>query len=58
MAANLIISEGQKIQKYYKNNVLGAQKLLDAYENTTVKNFIFLTAIYKEDNIKFLKILK
>ena len=31
LAANLIIGEGQrKPKKYYKNNVLGTEKLLDA----------------------------
>ena len=51
LAANLIISEGQKKpKKYYRNNVLGTKKLLDACENTTIKNFIFSStaAIYKE----------
>tara|TARA_B100001057_G_C22851385_1_gene951119 strand:- start:2364 stop:3341 length:978 start_codon:yes stop_codon:yes gene_type:complete len=51
LAANLIIGEGQKKpKKYYKNNVLGTQKLLDACKNTTVKNFIFSStaAVYKE----------
>ena len=51
LAANLIIGEGQKKpKKYFKNNVLGTQKLLDACKNTTVKNFIFSStaAIYKE----------
>ncbi len=51
LAANLIIEEGQKKpKKYYKNNVLGTQKLLDACKNTTVKNFIFSStaAVYKE----------
>ncbi len=51
LAANLIIGEGQKKpKKYFKNNVLGTQKLLNACKNTTVKNFIFSSsaAIYKE----------
>ena len=51
LAANLIISEGQKKpKKYYRNNVLGTKKLLEACENTTIKNFIFSStaAIYKE----------
>jgi len=55
LAANLIIGEGQKKpKKYYKNNVLGTQKLLYACKNTTVKNFIFSStaAIYKEGQYK------
>tara|TARA_B110000211_G_C14051095_1_gene541264 strand:+ start:251 stop:1225 length:975 start_codon:yes stop_codon:yes gene_type:complete len=51
LAANLIISEGQKKrEKYYKNNVEGTKKLLEACKNTNVKNFIFSStaAIYKE----------
>ena len=55
LAANLIIGEGQrKPKKYYKNNVLGTKKLLDACKNTTVKNFIFSStaAIYKEGQYK------
>ena len=55
LAANLIIGEGQKKpKKYYKNNVLGTQHLLDACKNTTVKNFIFSStaAIYKEGQYK------
>ena len=55
LAANLIISEGQrKPNKYYKNNVLGTKKLLDACKDTTIKNFIFSStaAIYKEGQYK------
>ena len=55
LAANLIISEGQrKPKKYYKNNVLGTKRLLDACKNTTIKNFIFSStaAIYKEGQYK------
>ncbi len=51
LAANLIIGEGQKKpEKYYKNNVLGTQKLLEACQKTNVKNLIFSStaAIYKE----------
>ena len=51
LAANLIIAEGQqKPKKYYKNNVLGTNKLLAACKKTTVRNFIFSStaAIYKE----------
>ncbi len=55
LAANLIISEGQKKpKKYYKNNVLGTKKLLDACKKSTVKNIIFSStaAIYKEGQFK------
>jgi UDP-glucose 4-epimerase len=55
LAANLIIGEGQKKpKKYYKNNVLGTKKLLDACKNCSVKNFIFSStaAIYKEGQYK------
>ncbi len=55
LAANLIIEESQKKpKKYYKNNVLGTKKILEACANTTVKNFIFSStaAIYKEGQYK------
>ena len=55
LAANLIIGEGQrKPKKYFKNNVLGTENLLDACKDTTVKNFIFSStaAIYKEGQYK------
>ena len=55
LAANLIIGEGQKKpKKYFKNNVLGTQKILEASKKTTVKNFIFSStaAIYKEGQYK------
>ncbi len=55
LAANLIIGEGQKKpKKYYKNNVLGTNKLLESCKNSTVKNFIFSStaAIYKEGQYK------
>ena len=55
LAAHLIIGEGQKKpKKYYKNNVLGTKKLMEACKNSTVKNFIFssTTAIYKEGQYK------
>jgi UDP-glucose 4-epimerase len=51
LAANLIISESQKKpKKYFKNNVTGTKKLLNASKKTNVKNFIFSStaAIYKE----------
>ena len=55
LAAHLIIAEGQKKpKKYFKNNVLGTQKILEACKKTTVKNFIFSStaAIYKEGQYK------
>ena len=55
LAANLIIGEGQKKpKKYYKNNVLGTKKLLEACKNSMVKNLIFSStaAIYKEGQYK------
>ena len=54
LAANLIISEGEKYpKKYYRNNVLGTQNLLKACINSTIKNFIFSsTAIYKDGQFK------
>ena len=55
LAANLIIGEGQKNpKKYFKNNVLGTKKLLNACKNTNVKNLIFSStaAIYKEGQYK------
>ena len=55
LAANLIIGESQKKpKKYYKNNVLGTKKILEASINTTIKNIIFSStaAIYKEGQYK------
>tara|TARA_Y100000591_G_C21736871_1_gene647102 strand:- start:109 stop:1086 length:978 start_codon:yes stop_codon:yes gene_type:complete len=55
LAAHLIIGEGQKKpKKYFKNNVLGTQKILEACKKTAVKNFIFSStaAIYKEGQYK------
>ena len=55
LAANLIISEGEKYpKKYYRNNVLGTQNLLKACSNSTIKNFIFSStaAIYKDGQFK------
>ena len=55
LAANLIISEGEKYpKKYYMNNVLGTQNLLKACSNSTIKNFIFSStaAIYKDGQFK------
>ena len=55
LAANLIISEGEKYpKKYYRNNVIGTQNLLKACSNSTIKNFIFSStaAIYKDGQFK------
>ena len=55
LAANLIISEGEKNpKKYYKNNVVGTQNLLKACSNSSIKNFIFSStaAIYKDGQFK------
>ena len=55
LAANLIISEGEKYpKKYFRNNVLGTKNLLRACENTTIKNFIFSStaAVYKDGQYK------
>jgi UDP-glucose 4-epimerase len=55
LAASLIISEGQKKpKKYYKNNVIGTKKLIEACKDSSVKNFIFSStaAIYKDGQYK------
>ena len=55
LAANLIISEGEKKpNKYFKNNVIGTKKLLSACQNTLIKNFIFSStaAVYKDGQYK------
>ncbi len=55
LAANLIIAESEKYpKKYYKNNVIGTQKLLKACKNSSIKNFIFSStaAIYKDGQYK------
>ena len=55
LAANLIIEEGQKKpKKYFKNNVYGTKKLLEACQKTTVRNFIFSStaAIYQDGQNK------
>jgi UDP-glucose 4-epimerase len=48
------VKDKEKPNKYYKNNVLGTKKLLDACKDTTIKNFIFSStaAIYKEGQYK------
>ena len=55
LAANLVISEGEKKpKKYFNNNVTGTQKILTACKKSTVKNFIFSStaAIYQEGQFK------
>ena len=55
LAANLIISEGEKYpKKYFKNNVTGTQNLLKACSDSTIKNIIFSStaAIYKDGQFK------
>ena len=55
LAANLIISEGEKYpKKYFKNNVTGTKNLLKACSDSTIKNFIFSStaAIYKDGQFK------
>ena len=55
LAANLIISEGEKYPKsYYKNNVLGTKSLVSACIGTNVRNFIFSStaAVYKDGSYK------
>ena len=55
LAANLIISEGEKYpKKYFRNNVLGTKNLLRSCENTTIKNFVFSStaAVYKDGQYK------
>ena len=51
LAASLIIGVGEKYpKKYYKNNVIGTQNILNACKGTTVSNFIFSStaAVYKD----------
>ena len=51
LAASLIVGKGEKYPKlYYKNNVLGTKKVLNAIKGTFVKNFIFSStaAVYKD----------
>ena len=55
LAANLIITEGEKYpKKYYRNNVVGTQNLLKACSNSNIRNFIFSStaAIYKDGQFK------
>ena len=51
LAANLIVSEGEKYpKKYFRNNVLGTKNLLKACKNTSLKNLVFSStaAVYKD----------
>jgi len=55
LAAALSVGEGEKNpKKYYKINVEGTKKLLNALINTGVKNFIFSStcAVYKDGSSK------
>ena len=55
LAANLIIGEGErKPKKYFKTNVTGTKKLLEACKKTSVRNIIFSStaAIYKDGQFK------
>ena len=55
LAANLIISEGEKYpKKYFRNNVLGTKNLLSACEKSNVRNIVFSStaAIYKDGQHK------
>ena len=55
LAAKLIIGEGEKKpKKYFKNNVIGTKKLLEACEKSLIKNFIFSStaAVYKDGQFK------
>jgi UDP-glucose 4-epimerase len=52
LAGSLIISAGEKNpKKYYQNNVIGTQSVMNACKNTSVKNFIFSStaAVYKDN---------
>jgi len=51
LAANLVISEGEKKpKKYFKNNVEGTLSILKCLEGTKIKNFLFSStaAVYKD----------
>ena len=51
LAASLVIGEGEKYpKKYFKNNVLGTQSILNSCKGTKVNNFIFSStaAVYKD----------
>ena len=51
LAASLSIGIGEKFPKrYFKNNVIGTQSLINACKATSVKNFIFSStaAVYKD----------
>jgi UDP-glucose 4-epimerase len=51
LAASLVIGVGEKYPKrYFKNNVVGTQSVLNACKGTPVKNFIFSStaAVYKD----------
>ena len=55
LAASLVIGLGEKYpKKYYKNNVLGTQSVLNSCKKTNVKNFIFSStaAVYKDGSFR------
>ena len=55
LAANLDVNESlKKPKKYYRNNVLGTQSLLESCKRSKVKNFIFSStaAVYKDKIFK------
>ena len=61
LAASLSIGIGEKFPKrYFKNNVIGTQSLLNACKLTGVKNFIFSStaAIYKDGSHKVTEMSK
>ena len=61
LAASLSIGVGEKNpKKYFKNNVIGTQSLLNACKLTKVKNFIFSStaAVYKDGLYKVTELSK
>ena len=51
LAASLVIGVGEKYpERYFRNNVVGTQSVLNACKGTPVKNFIFSStaAVYKD----------
>ena len=53
LAAYLNVSEAEKNKrKYYQNNIIGTKNLLDACENSSVKNIIFSSSCSIYGNVK------
>ena len=53
LAAYLNVSEAEKNKKkYYTNNIIGTQKLLEACKNSNVKNIIFSSSCSIYGNVK------